>query len=477
MSVSAIGNTYSYIYNYETKKLTTTDGTENEFTKYFNGEIDGYESETLNGFDRQRRSGFKDVLSLLEQGAFGKEKPAEDAVLELSGKNIDADTIEFYVNGKRYLKCSVAPALTYAEYEECSRIRNSGKAYACTNNDGWSYPDEVYYRVLKDYEERLNQPLSEVFDADTYRESLRSGNHSAIRESDSSDNGRAIGVTTVGNIGYVARYADSSTPENPIIKIGDYEVIVNEVDPHNATQLEMFALLSYLDDTNQTNNAEMSSFSKLRSYAELAEMNGLCEGIQAVNAFYDKNQNWEEIMRAIKEVFLGNPQTYEQALNCDRLNEVLSDDKKSGFIAEFGNYEEFHKAWMSQGAETPFSYTENKGFNEAENSISLVQRMAARLNNGFVLSITDSMVYPEGDFRDNTAAKESAAVASALSHLIKVANGQIPMNMFYSKNQDNSAYAKMGLEAFGIDTSRPFTINEKTFHYDSEGKIRLGSGE
>ena len=72
MSVSAIGNTYSYIYNYETKKLTTTDGGENEFTKYFNGEIEGYESETLNGFDKQRRSGFKDVLSLLEQGAFGK---------------------------------------------------------------------------------------------------------------------------------------------------------------------------------------------------------------------------------------------------------------------------------------------------------------------------------------------------------------------------------------------------------------------
>jgi len=300
---------------------------------------------------------------------------------------------------------------------------------------------------------------------------------SAIRESDSSDNGRAIGVTTVGNIGYIARYADSSTPENPVIKIGNYEVLVNEVDPHNATQLEMFALLSYLDDTNQTNNTGMSSFSKLRTYAELAEANGFCEEIRDVNAFYDKNQNWEEIMRAIKEVFLGNPQTYEQGLNCDMLINIMSGDKKFGFIAEFGNYEEFHKAWMSQGAETPFSYTESKGFNEAENSISLVQGMAARLNNGFVLSITDSMVYPEGDFRDNAEAKESAAVASALSHLIKVANGQIPMNMFYSKNQDNSAYAKMGLEAFGIDTSRPFTINEKTFHYDSEGQIRLGSGE
>lgn len=182
-----------------------------------------------------------------------------------------------------------------------------------TTTDGWSYPDEVYYRVLKDYEDRLNQPLSELFDADAYRETLHSRNHSAIRESDSSDNGRAIGVATVGNIGYIARYADSSTPENPVIKIGNYEVLVNEVDPQNATQ----------------------------------------------NAFYEKNQNWEEIMRAIKEVFLGNPQTYEQALNCDMLINIMSGEKKSGFIAEFGNYKEFHKAWMSQGAETPFSYTEN----------------------------------------------------------------------------------------------------------------------
>lgn len=210
MSISAIGNTYSYIYNFETKKLTTTDGGENEFTKYFNGEIEGHESETLNGFD-----------------------------------------------------------------------------------------------------------------ADAYRESLRSGKHSAVRESTSSDNGRAIGVTTVGNIGYVARYADSSTTENPVIKIGDYEVLVNEVDPQNATQIEMFALMSYLDDTNQTNNTGMSSFSKLRSHAELAEMNGLCKGIQDVNGFFDKNQNWEEIMQAIKEVFLGNPQTYEQALNCEKLISVM----------------------------------------------------------------------------------------------------------------------------------------------------------
>lgn len=324
MSISAIGNTYSYVYNFETNKLTTTDGTEDEFTKYFNGEVEGSESETLNGFDKQRRAGFKNVLSLLEQGAFGKEKPAEGAVLELSSKNIDADTIEYSVNGKTYLRCSVAPTLTYSEYLECSKIWNSGKEYACTNNDGWTYPDEVYNRVLKQYEDWLNQPLSEDFDPDDYRESIRSGKHSAIRESTSSDNGRAIGVTTVGNIGYIARYADSSTPDNPVIKIGDYEVLVNDVDPQNATQLEMFALLSYLDDTNQTNNSGMSSFSKLHSYADLAEKNGFCEGINGMNSFYDKTMNWEEIIRAIKEVFLGNSQTYEQALDCEKLIGIMS---------------------------------------------------------------------------------------------------------------------------------------------------------
>ena len=146
-------------------------------------------------------------------------------------------------------------------------------------------------------------------------------------------------------------------------------------------------------------------------------------------------------------------------------------------FAEFVDYQEFHKAWMSQGAETAFSYTSNNGFNAEANSISLVPGMSVRLSNGFRLAIGDYMVQALGDFKDNQDASESAAIAGALSHLIKVANGQIPMNMFYSKNQDNSAYAKSGLQAFGIDTSRPFTINEKTFHYDSDGQIRLGRGQ
>ena len=151
-----------------------------------------------------------------------------------------------------------------------------------------------------------------------------------------------------------------------------------------------------------------------------------------------------------------------------------ADEDWEGF-ANFVDYQEFHRAWMSQGATTAFSYTENKGLNTEDNSISLVPGMMTRLANGFKISINDYMVQAVGDFRDNEAAKESTAIASALNSLIKVANGQIPMNMFHSsRTQDNSEYAKKGLQAFGIDTSKPFIINEKAFHFDSEGKIRLG---
>lgn len=163
------------------------------------------------------------------------------------------------------------------------------------------------------------------------------------------------------------------------------------------------------------------------------------------------------------------------SLNTEGKVELQEADPNWQGFAEFVDYQEFHKAWMSQGAATAFSYTENKGFNAEENSISLVPGMMVRLANGFRLSIDEYMVQALGDFRNNEAAKESTSIASAMSSLIKVANGQIPLNLFHSsRTQNNSEYAKKGLEAFGIDTSRTFIINDKAFHFDSDGQIRLG---
>ena len=84
---------------------------------------------------------------------------------------------------------------------------------------------------------------------------------SATSVTTSSDKGKNIGVTTVGNRGYIAKYADSSTEADPVIKVGDYEIHVNDVDPRQATGMEMFALMSYMDD-------KMTAYSNRPEYNE-----------------------------------------------------------------------------------------------------------------------------------------------------------------------------------------------------------------
>lgn len=141
----------------------------------------------------------------------------------------------------------------------------------------------------------------------------------ATKKTDSSGDGKKIGLILIGQTAYIATYADSSTPDNPIVKIGDYEISVNDVNPKEATEIEMCALMSYMDDTNQTYNKGICSFGKMRSFADLAEQNGICGGIKDEDAIYNKRQNWIDIIKAAKEIFLGNSETYKQALDCDHL--------------------------------------------------------------------------------------------------------------------------------------------------------------
>ena len=49
MSISGIGSQNTYIYNSQTKKLATKDGSKDAFVDYFNGDI-SEEDDSLNGF-------------------------------------------------------------------------------------------------------------------------------------------------------------------------------------------------------------------------------------------------------------------------------------------------------------------------------------------------------------------------------------------------------------------------------------------
>ncbi|MBO4457143.1 MAG: hypothetical protein J5802_05450 [Butyrivibrio sp.] len=131
--------------------------------------------------------------------------------------------------------------------------------------------------------------------------------------------GKRIGVTTIGDKGYIAMYAASSTEEDPVVKVGKYEVHVKDVNPNHATELEMFALLSYMDDQELTDNHGMSTYSKMKAYAGQAEYNGFVSGIGDAYLALSAKRDWIGILRNAKETFLNIPETYRQAVDIDRI--------------------------------------------------------------------------------------------------------------------------------------------------------------
>ncbi|MBQ6887827.1 MAG: hypothetical protein IJN54_09980 [Lachnospiraceae bacterium] len=163
------------------------------------------------------------------------------------------------------------------------------------------------------------------------------GNATSLSES--SDNGKRIGITTVGNRGYIAMYADSSTEQDPIVKVGDYEVRVKDVNPNNATKMEMFALMSYMDDIGLTNNQGMKSFNKMTAYSSQTEYNGYCSGISDENAAWTVERNWIGILGNAKETFFSIPQTYNQGLECEKIIENLKKWSDTSFDDENTDYQ------------------------------------------------------------------------------------------------------------------------------------------
>lgn len=148
---------------------------------------------------------------------------------------------------------------------------------------------------------------------------------SATREATGNGDGKNIGVMTIGNQAYLAQYSENSTPANPIVKVGDYEVSVNDVDPENATEIEMFALMSHLDKTGQSKNDGMSSFSKMRTYSRQAEQNGFCNGIAGANEAWNSKRNWTEIIENARQTYSQSliPEIYALTRKCDNLLDVM----------------------------------------------------------------------------------------------------------------------------------------------------------
>lgn len=159
----------------------------------------------------------------------------------------------------------------------------------------------------------------------TKTENYFSGVSNASEKTEESNDSKILGITTIieegSSVGYGVRaqYARESTEENPIIqvstKIGgesvSYKVNINEVDPENASQLEMFALCNYADDKGLTNRGTFGSYQKLKYYSMNAEMNGYCSKLTGRTVFINDKKDWDTIVSRMQEDYL-NAGSYKQ---------------------------------------------------------------------------------------------------------------------------------------------------------------------
>lgn len=91
---------------------------------------------------------------------------------------------------------------------------------------------------------------------------------------------------------------------------------INEVDPSNATMLEMFALLNYADDQGLTSNtSSFDSFQQLKTYAMNASQNGYCDEVLGWTDFFYKKFDWTNALENIGKDYLetGLHQQYQNS--------------------------------------------------------------------------------------------------------------------------------------------------------------------
>lgn len=140
--------------------------------------------------------------------------------------------------------------------------------------------------------------------------------------------GKFLGIAMVPEEGQSVTYGmrakllDSSTADNPIVQVVSqlggkkvvYNVEVNKVDPSNATQLEMFALLSYSDEMGITDGGSLGSYQKLKVYGKNAALNGYCGDLSGEIVFVNEKFDWSAIMEKMMKDYYdaGITGQYEQ---------------------------------------------------------------------------------------------------------------------------------------------------------------------
>ena len=136
MGISGVGSVHSYIYNMKTGKLSTKDGADDEFVEYFNDNLKGEDSDTLNGFDQQRKGNMKKMISLMGEMGLGKSvlDTLQGDEIEITSEVVDAVTCVYSINGEKIFTANAAVKYTPEEIKIFGSIK---QPYATTHPTGY----------------------------------------------------------------------------------------------------------------------------------------------------------------------------------------------------------------------------------------------------------------------------------------------------------------------------------------------------
>lgn len=136
MSISGIGSNNAYIYNSQTGKLSSKDGSKDAFVDFFNGDISGQEDDSLNGFDAKRKRDIENMIMF-----FNSEKGRNifdnlnGNEYEISSEIVDAVTSVYSVNGEKVFTAYDAVSYTYDEVNIFSKIMQPYKTHQSKGYD------------------------------------------------------------------------------------------------------------------------------------------------------------------------------------------------------------------------------------------------------------------------------------------------------------------------------------------------------
>lgn len=136
-------------------------------------------------------------------------------------------------------------------------------------------------------------------------------------------------VTNV-SYGMKATYAEESTEDHPVIKVtvtrnGEKEphyINIKEINPAAATELEMFALCCYADDTGQGTGHTFGTWRSLCLYRQNALSVHSFQSSRAMDAYDSLRQNWVTMVENIRSLYV-KAGLYQQSFMGNRLLQLF----------------------------------------------------------------------------------------------------------------------------------------------------------